>query len=78
MHTTHCAEVRGIQIYDRSLELVLARDALTRSTRAGSTFEHHTLCLAGWSWSWSCVREKNYYLSGGWMLELERCEREIL
>jgi len=40
VHTTHCAEVRGIQIYDRSLELVLARDALTRSTRAGSTFEH--------------------------------------
>jgi len=36
VHTTHCAEVRGIQIYDRSLELVLARDALTRST-----FEHH-------------------------------------
>ena len=41
MHTTHCAEVRGIQIYDHSLELVLARDALTRSTRVASTFEHH-------------------------------------
>jgi len=29
-------------------------------------------------WSWNCVREKHCYLAGGWRLELERCEREIL
>jgi len=29
-------------------------------------------------WSWSGVREKHYYLAGGWRLELERCERKIL
>jgi len=33
-------------------------------------------CSAGWSWSG--VREKYYYLAGGWRLELEWCEREIL
>jgi len=31
-----------------------------------------------WSWSWSDVREKHCYLAGGWRLELEGCEREIL
>jgi len=29
-------------------------------------------------WSWSAVREKHCYLAGGWRLELEECEREIL
>jgi len=29
-------------------------------------------------WSWSGVREKYYYLAGGWRLELEGCERKIL
>ena len=29
-------------------------------------------------WSWSCVREKHCCLTGGWRLELELCEREIL
>ena len=29
-------------------------------------------------WSWSCVREKYYYLAGGWSLELEECEKKLL
>ena len=29
-------------------------------------------------WSWSGVREKHCYLAGGWRLELEWCERELL
>ena len=29
-------------------------------------------------WSWSGVREKYYYLAGGWRLELEEYERRIL
>ena len=29
-------------------------------------------------WSWNDVREKHCYLAGGWKMELERCEREIL
>jgi len=29
-------------------------------------------------WSWSGVREKHYYLAGGWRLVLEECERGIL
>ena len=29
-------------------------------------------------WSWSAVREKYCYLTGGWRLELEGCERETL
>jgi len=29
-------------------------------------------------WSWSGVREKHCYLTGGWRLELEWCERKIL
>jgi hypothetical protein len=29
-------------------------------------------------WSWSCVRGKHCCLTGGWRLELELYEREIL
>jgi len=40
---------------------------------------YHCVRQAGaGGWSWSAVREKYCYLAGGWRLELEGCEREIL
>ena len=33
---------------------------------------------AGWSWSWSVVREKYCWAGWSWRLELEWCERKVL
>jgi len=40
--------------------------------------KHYVRQVGIGGWSWSVVREKYYYLAGGWRLELERCEKEIL
>ena len=45
------------------------------------SFVHKTNCvqsLRSAGWSWSAVREKHCYLTGGWRLELEGCERDSL
>ena len=41
-------------------------------------FSHPVRQAGAEGWSWSGVREKHCYLAGGWMLELEWCERELL
>ena len=41
------------------------------------TIDIHCVRQAGaGAWSWSGVREKHYYLAGGWRLEW--CEKKIL
>ena len=39
---------------------------------------HSVRCAAAGGWCWSGVREKYYWLAGGWRLVLELCERKIL
>ena len=46
------------------------------SANMSGTNNYHSLRSAGWSWS--AVRDKYCYLAGGWRLELEWCERELL
>jgi len=46
---------------------------------AVTSLDIHCVRQAGaGGWSWCGVREKHCYMAGGWRLELERCEREIL
>ena len=62
--------IAGVKIARRSPIVSLGipkREDINRVWQAG----------AG-GWSWSGVREKHCYLAGGWRLELEWCERELL
>ena len=46
--------------------------------QAPRSLSHRVRQVGAGGWSWSGVREKYYYLTGSWRLELEWCEKKIL